>query len=133
MTSSLARLRPERLDSVHCAAVSLQTDNLAIRTCHCSAGTNRHHTPDCTARQVEIVMRRTSGSIIEIRQAGAYCLVSEDGTFRKTMRDHLDHRASIELAALRQGWRCEHGDVGRRRRRVQHVSQCIKCCCAVLV
>src|SRR6476620_10035307 len=49
------------------------------------------------------------------------------------MRDHLDHRESIELAALRQGWRCEHGDVGRRRRRAQHVSQCIECCCAVLV
>ena len=90
----LARLRPQRLQGVHAAAVALEADHLAVRARHRGAGRHRHAHADRAAHIRQPIMRRRRTGRRKKAAPGRDRLVDDDRILRKQRR-----RATVPIAS----------------------------------
>ena len=131
----LARLRPQRLQRVHRAAVGLEVEHLAIGARDRGAGGDRHALADrAPGERQPVVARRARGRAGDEQSAGLR-LVADDRALGQQRADRLRDRLRVERAGRpvgprrgrelravggrtdRVGERLERGLRERRRRR----------------
>ncbi|KAG0766349.1 hypothetical protein G6F22_017848 [Rhizopus arrhizus] len=91
------RLRPQRLQGVHAAAIGLQRDDLAVRARHGGAGRHRQADADGPARQHQPIVRRAAGAVDREFAALRDGLVAHDGLLRQAVAGVARRGASAAM------------------------------------
>ena len=102
---ALARLRPQRLQRVHRAAVRLQREHRPVRTGDGRAGRRRWPMPDRAAGEREQGVARRARRGRPVRAARADALVDDDRALRLRGGERRAERRRRERAGLRGGRR----------------------------
>ena len=95
---AFARLRPQRLDGVHRAAVADHADHLAVGTGHRGAGRDRRRKSDRAAHVLQPVMRCGRRRRREEAAAGGDGFIDDDRIFGDRARNRLRDRGMVERA-----------------------------------